>query len=59
MAQLLKKQLLQRANVALLLTLVWGGLAACALGAGVYDISHWVQWLADAAADVTFFDVMS
>jgi len=52
MVQLLEKHFLQRANAALLLTFVWGGLAVCAIGAGIYDISHWVQWLALAAADV-------
>jgi hypothetical protein len=30
-----------RANSALLLTIVGGGLAACAFGAIVYDIGHW------------------
>lgn len=39
---LVEKETLVRANVAVLLTLVWGGLAACALAAAVYDIGHWV-----------------
>ena len=30
-----------RANDALLLTIVCGGLAACAFGAVVYDVGHW------------------
>jgi hypothetical protein len=42
MAHLVEKQFLQRANTALMLTIVWGGLAACALGAVVYDIGRWV-----------------
>jgi hypothetical protein len=42
MVQLLEKHLLQRLNVALLLTLVWGGLAACAIAASVYDVSRWL-----------------
>ena len=41
MAHLIAKDRLARANTALLLTIVWGGLAACALGAAAYDISRW------------------
>jgi hypothetical protein len=41
MAHLVEKETLARANTALLLTIVCGGLAACALGAIVYDIGHW------------------
>jgi hypothetical protein len=45
MVQFLDKHLLARANTALLLTLVWGGLAACAIAAAVYDVSHWItRW---------------
>jgi len=40
MAHLAKKQLLLRANTAVLLTLVWGGLAVCAFGAVVYDLGR-------------------
>jgi hypothetical protein len=38
---LMEKETLARANTAVLLTIVWGGLAACALGAIVYDIGRW------------------
>jgi hypothetical protein len=41
MVQFVGKHFLQRANTVLLLILVWGGLAACAIAATVYDISHW------------------
>ncbi len=41
MAHLIEKQTLVRANTALMLTIVWGGLAACALGAIVFDIGRW------------------
>jgi hypothetical protein len=41
MVQFVGKHFLQRANTALVLTLVWGGVAACAIAATVYDISHW------------------
>jgi len=34
---------LQRANAALLLGILWAALAACAIGAIVYDISHWLS----------------
>jgi len=40
MSHLVDKQVLARANAALLLTFVWGGLAACAVGAIVYDVGH-------------------
>jgi hypothetical protein len=35
-----EKQFLVRANTALLLTLVGGGLAFCAVGAMIYDLSR-------------------
>ena len=41
MAHLVEKHTLLRANTALLLTIIWSGLAACALGAVVYDIGRW------------------
>ena len=40
MAHFMEKETLLRANSALLLTLVGGGLAACAVGAVVYDIGR-------------------
>jgi hypothetical protein len=42
MAHLVEKETLLRANSALLLTIVGGGLAACAVGAVVYDIGRMV-----------------
>ncbi len=41
MTHLVEKQFFLRANGALLLTIVGGGLIACAFGATVYDIGHW------------------
>jgi hypothetical protein len=41
MAHRTEKQFLARANSALLLGLVCGGLAACAFGAVVFDLSRW------------------
>jgi hypothetical protein len=41
MAHLVKKQLLARANSALMLGLVCGGLAICAFGAVAIDLSRW------------------
>jgi hypothetical protein len=38
---LVDRPALVRANTALLLGLVWGGLAACAIAAMVYDFRHW------------------
>ena len=42
MAHFVEKETLLRANSALLLALVGGGLATCALGAVVYDIGRTV-----------------
>ena len=41
MAHLVEKEKLQRANAALLMTAVVGGLGACALGAAIYDFGRW------------------
>ena len=38
---LVEKEVLVRANVALVLALVWGGLALCAVAASIYDIGRW------------------
>jgi hypothetical protein len=40
MAHLMEKETLLRANSALLLALVGGGLVACAVGAVIYDIGR-------------------
>ena len=37
---MIEKQVLLRANTAVLLTLVWGGLAACAFGAVIIDLGR-------------------
>jgi hypothetical protein len=42
MAHLVEKEFLLRANSAVLLTIVCGGLAVCALGAAVYDLGRLV-----------------
>jgi hypothetical protein len=42
MAHLVDKDLVQRANTAVLLSILWGALAACAIGATIYDIAYWV-----------------
>jgi hypothetical protein len=34
---------LQQANAALLVGTLWAGLAACVIGATVYDISRWLS----------------
>ncbi len=44
MAHLVSKrfvELVERANTALLLGILWSGLAICVLGALSYDIAHW------------------
>jgi hypothetical protein len=40
MAHLLQKHSLARINTALLLGMVWGGLALCAFGAIAYDLGR-------------------
>lgn len=40
MTHLVEKQALARANSALMLTLVGGGLAVCAFGAAVFDVGR-------------------
>ena len=42
MAHLMEKETLLRANSALLLALVGGGLVACAVGAVIYDVGRMV-----------------
>jgi hypothetical protein len=42
MPHLIDIHALQRANTVLLLSMLWAGLAACVIGAMVYDISHWL-----------------
>ncbi len=42
MAHLVEKQFLLRANGALVLGLIGGGLAACAVAAIVVDVGRWV-----------------
>jgi len=41
MAHLIEKETLARANEVMLLTVVGGGLAACAVGALIHDMSRW------------------
>jgi hypothetical protein len=43
MAHLIDRHFVQRANTVLLLTVLWGALAVCALGAVVYDIALWLK----------------
>jgi hypothetical protein len=40
MAHLVDKRIVQRANTALMLTILWGALAACVIGATLYDIAQ-------------------
>ena len=40
MTHLMEKESLLRVNTAAMLTLVWGGLAICALGAVIFDIGR-------------------
>jgi len=42
MAHLLDWHRLQRANTVLMLGMLWGGLAACVLGALAYDLTLWL-----------------
>jgi len=42
MAHPVARRLLARANAALLLGLVCGGLAICAVAAAAFDVGHWL-----------------
>jgi hypothetical protein len=42
MAHLLDRHLLERANTAVMLAVLWGGLAVCVIGATIYDIARWI-----------------
>jgi hypothetical protein len=43
MAHLIDRDLVERANTALLLGILWGALATCVLGALAYDIAYWLD----------------
>jgi hypothetical protein len=42
MAHFIDKHLIERANTAVLLSMVWAALAACVIGAVIYDIAFWL-----------------
>ena len=42
MAHLIDRHLIERANAAVLLSIVWAALAACVIGAVIYDIASWL-----------------
>jgi hypothetical protein len=41
MSHLVDKHFVERANAVLLLSVLWGGLAACVIGALVFDVAYW------------------
>jgi hypothetical protein len=41
MVHLVDKEFVERANAVLLLGVLWGAFAACAVGALIYDIGYW------------------
>ena len=42
MAHLVDRHVVERANTALMLGFLWAGLAACVIGAMIYDIAFWL-----------------
>ena len=42
MSHLVDKEFIERANGVLLLSILWGALAACVIGALAFDIGHWI-----------------
>ena len=42
LAHLIDRKAIARANMAVVLGVVWGGLAVCAIGAAGYDFRHWL-----------------
>jgi hypothetical protein len=43
MAHLVHRNLVERANTALVLGILWAALATCVLGALAYDIHYWFE----------------
>jgi hypothetical protein len=43
MGHFIDRQLVERANAMLLLGILGGAFAACAIGAVLYDIAYWLQ----------------
>jgi hypothetical protein len=43
MAHLIDKNLVERANTALLLGILWAALGTCVVGALAYDIRYWLE----------------
>jgi len=43
MPHLVDKRVVERANTVLLLSILWGALAACVIGAMVYDVVYFVK----------------
>jgi hypothetical protein len=43
MTHLVDREFVERANMTLMLGILWGGFAACVVGALAYDISYWLQ----------------
>jgi hypothetical protein len=42
MAHLVDRHLVERANTALMLSILWGGLAVCVIAAMIYDVAFWL-----------------
>lgn len=42
MAHLVDKETVERANAVLLLSVLWGGLAACVIAAMAFEIGYWL-----------------
>jgi hypothetical protein len=42
MAHPIDRHMIQRANTALLISMIWAGLGACVLAAVIYDIAYWL-----------------
>jgi hypothetical protein len=42
MAHLVDRHVVERANTLLMLSILWGGLAACVIAATIYDIAFWL-----------------
>jgi hypothetical protein len=43
MAHIVDKETVERANAVLLLSVVWGAIAACVIAAMVFEIGYWVD----------------
>jgi hypothetical protein len=43
MAHIIDREVVERANTVVMLSVLWGGLAACAIAAMVFEVAYWLS----------------